>query len=159
MSRSAHDVGGEPRPTPRGLQPVAVSNVRIVLAGDDDVLDGLVGFLRFRLDDALDVDCVALRVTRAGEIVFAWPEKPDSRGRKRTIVRPATDEARLAIEGAILEALLPQLPTIRRRVTEVRARAAAGGRSEAALHRGTTSTPAPDDSNSTFRSQFSEQRP
>jgi len=108
--------------SPSGLPAIpSVSHVRFAFAGDDDALEGLVGFIAFRLDDLLEVACVALRVTRRGEIAFTWPEKPDSRGKTRTVARPATDEARLALEGALSAALFPRLPEIRRRIAEIRA--------------------------------------
>jgi hypothetical protein len=101
----------------RHIDAAEVSHVRFSPSSHDDVRDGLVGFIRFRIAERLEVGCVALRVTRAGSLTFSWPERADSRGRTRTVVRPTTEKARTAIEGALLERLHPFLSTIRERVT------------------------------------------
>jgi hypothetical protein len=65
---------------------------------------GLLGFVTARYGDLL-LDGIAVRRTRDGRVVLSWPSRRDSRGRDHSVVRPCGDDARQALEAAILGAL------------------------------------------------------
>jgi hypothetical protein len=63
-----------------------------------------LGFVTARYGDLL-LDGIAVRRTRDGRVVLSWPSRRDSRGRDHSVVRPCGDDARQALEAAILGAL------------------------------------------------------
>ena len=65
---------------------------------------GLLAFLRFRVAD-LVLDGVALRRGRDGRLLLSWPERRDQAGRRHSVVRPAGDDERVALEQAVFAAL------------------------------------------------------
>ena len=65
---------------------------------------GLLAFLRFRVSD-LVLDGVALRRGRDGRLLLSWPQRRDRAGRQHSIVRPAGDAERVALEQAVFDAL------------------------------------------------------
>ena len=82
-----------------------ITEVVVSPAPAADHASGLLGFLRFKVDDWLAVDCVNLRRTRAGRLTLAWPDRRDQSGGRRFPVRPQDERARLALEAAVFEAL------------------------------------------------------
>ena len=64
-----------------------------------------MAWLRFRLDDRLLIDGVALRRSRNDRLILSWPGRRDRRGQLRHSVRPVDDDARVALETAVLDAL------------------------------------------------------
>ena len=74
-----------------------------------DKRTGLMSWLRFRLDDRLLIDGVTLRRSADGRMIISWPGRRDKRGRQHPIVRPFDDDARVALEAAIFDAMdLPE---------------------------------------------------
>jgi hypothetical protein len=76
-----------------------VSAVEFRHAHHADQQRGLLGWASFVLDDAVLVDGVALRRTRAGRLVLSFPDRRHPR------LRPVDDEARRAIERQVFAAL------------------------------------------------------
>ena len=81
-----------------------VTEVRLAPAAPSETGSGLLGYVSFQLG-ALVLDGIALRRTRDGRLALSFPERRDSSGRRRPLVRPLDDAARRAIEAAVLAAL------------------------------------------------------
>ncbi len=82
-----------------------ITGAKLTAARDADRRKGLLGFVSFVLGGAIAVDGVALRRTRDGRLVLSFPVRHDSQGRQLPILRPTGNEARAAIEAAVLQAL------------------------------------------------------
>ncbi len=82
-----------------------VSEVRLVAATQADQCRGLLGYVSLLIDGCLHVDGIALRRTRGGRLALAFPCRRDRDGRRRAIVRPLNDAARVSIERRVLAAL------------------------------------------------------
>jgi hypothetical protein len=89
--------------------PLRVSDVRFTAASKVDQRQGLLGFVRCVLGEALAIDGLVLRRTRQGSYVFSWPGRYDRRGIFRHSVRPLHDAARRALEDELLAQLFPQI--------------------------------------------------
>jgi len=95
-----------PCPTCRGGSSAPrISHVVFTAAGPSDRTRGLVGFVRFLLDEHLVVDGVTVRRTLANEYRLSWPKRSDSGGRQHFVLRPAGDPERLELERQILGAI------------------------------------------------------
>lgn len=81
---------------------------------------GLLGWLCVTVNEAIQIDGIALRRTLVGDLVITFPERRDSSGNHHPIVRPLGEEARRSIEEQIFDALW----------------AANGGRKSASKNRG-----------------------
>ena len=81
-----------------------ITDLTVTEASRADQALGLLAFLRFRVA-GLVLDGVALRRTRSGQLTLSWPERRDSAGRQHSIVRPAGDTERVALEQAVFAAL------------------------------------------------------
>lgn len=66
---------------------------------------GLLGWVSIAINASLQLDGIALRRTRAGGLVLAFPERRDRAGRRHSLVRPLDDRVRRAIEVQVFEAL------------------------------------------------------
>lgn len=66
---------------------------------------GLLGFVRCVVDGALVLDGITLRRTLDNRLRLSFPEREDGVGRRHPIIRPIDDEARRAIETAIIGAI------------------------------------------------------
>lgn len=86
-----------------------ISSVRILRARPKERRQGLIGWVSFVLDDALLVDNLALRRSRDGDLVFAWPARKDRAGDLHHHIRPIGDRERDLIEGQLLAHLFPLL--------------------------------------------------
>lgn len=79
-----------------------LSSVHFTPSSAEAEKTGLLGYLRLGVGDLLMIDGVTLRRARDGRLVISYPRP----GRRRhPLVRPLDDEARRAIEGAVLKAL------------------------------------------------------
>ena len=79
---------------------IVVSSIRYVPAGPEDQQRGLLGWVSCALG-LIRVDGIAVRRTLSGRLALSFP-----RGRGRhPVVRPLNDEARLAIEEAVLASI------------------------------------------------------
>ncbi len=76
--------------------------VRTWVRGTDaDVRTGLLGYLSVFYGD-LVLDSIVLRRTADGRLALSFPAKTDRSGRRHSYFRPIDDDARCAIERAIL---------------------------------------------------------
>jgi len=67
--------------------------------------DGLLGWVSFEFGGGLVVEGVGVRRTLEGRLRLSFPTRTDRSGRKRAVLRPASDEARREIERAVLDQL------------------------------------------------------
>jgi DNA-binding cell septation regulator SpoVG len=81
-------------------EPVHISDLRLVAASESDRASGLLYFATFALGP-LEVH-VTVRSTREGRIVLSFPSRHDRAGRQWPLVRPINDDARRAIEEAVV---------------------------------------------------------
>ena len=83
---------------------VAITGLRVVLAGETDRARGLLGFASFTLGP-VRLDGIAVRRTREGRLALSFPTRRDRFGRLHPIVRPVDDAARRALEAQVFSAL------------------------------------------------------
>lgn len=83
----------------------AVRDLRFTPAPASLARAGMLGWVSFRLGDGWLVDGVTVRRTLGGELRLSFPTRTDRSGRKRVLLRPASDEARCEIERAVLAQL------------------------------------------------------
>lgn len=86
-------------------RPPRISDLVVSAATAADQLTGLMAWLRFRLDDRILIDGVALRRSRDQRLLLSWPGRRDKHGRLHHSVRPFDDDARIALEAAIFDEL------------------------------------------------------
>ena len=84
---------------------LVVAGLRFAPALPSDAGRGLLGYASFVVAGLVVLDSVAVRRTREGRIVLAFPVRHDSAGRQHALVRPVDDAARQAITRAVVEAL------------------------------------------------------
>jgi DNA-binding cell septation regulator SpoVG len=84
---------------------VTVTDVRFAEAPEGQHRFGLLGWIRFTLNDLVVVDGVALRRTRDGRIVLSFPRRADRHGNVHYDCRPVDNVAREAIQVEVLAAL------------------------------------------------------
>ena len=89
------------RPVTNSPPPTAI---RFTPAAPTDEARGLIGWLSCRYGDLI-LDGIAVRRTRAGRLVLSFPVRHDRAGRQHALVRPVDDEARQAMQAAVIEAL------------------------------------------------------
>ena len=82
-----------------------ITDLVATAAGSRERDTGLLAWLRFRIDDLVVLDGVALRRTRDGRHVLSFPIRHDAQGRQHPVVRPVDDAARRSLEHAVLSAL------------------------------------------------------
>jgi hypothetical protein len=82
-----------------------ITGVRFTAATDWHRGRGLLGFIRVVLNGQLVLDGITLRRTLDNRLTLSFPEREDGVGRRHPIIRPVDDEARRAIEAAILGSL------------------------------------------------------
>ncbi len=88
--------------------PTHVSGLRFAQAPAGAYSAGLLGYASFVIADLIVLDGIAVRRTRDGRLVLAFPVKHDRAGRQHPLVRPVSDAARQAITRAVVEALILQ---------------------------------------------------
>ena len=86
-----------------------------VRATGDDIRSGLLGFLSVRYGDLI-LDGITLRRTANGRFALSFPARTDRAGKRHSYIRPASDEARQAIERELL-GQLGQHPDVAREAT------------------------------------------
>ena len=70
-------------------------------ASDEEIRTGLLGFISVFVGDLI-VDGLALRKTASGRLALSFPARTSRSGHRHPYVRPIDDDARRAIERAIL---------------------------------------------------------
>ncbi len=88
----------------------AASDIRIrtwVAGTEADVRSGLLGFVSLEFGPLI-LDSLTVRRTASGRIALSFPERQDRTGRRHAIYRPLDDDARVAIEHAVLGELARQ---------------------------------------------------
>ena len=81
-----------------------------IRASTDETRSGLLGYLSIRYGDLL-LDGVVLRRTSQGRLALSFPARTDRGGRRHSFIRPIDDDARRAIEAALLGQLEVELET------------------------------------------------
>ena len=87
---------------------VQVTSVSFTPAPVLDQLDGLLGWAEIAIDDALAIENVAVRRSRAGRYYLSFPACDARTGRRRTLIRPLTNEARIDLEQQVFDHLREQ---------------------------------------------------
>ena len=90
----------------RSRRAPVVSGVDFTPAGATAQATGLLGWVAFAIDGSMALDGVTVRRTARGVLALSFPERSDSRGRRRhPVVRPLDNEARLEIQAQVLAQL------------------------------------------------------
>ena len=82
-------------------------SVELVRATSDAEELGLLGWVRVRVV-GLEFDGIALRRSREGRIYLSFPTRKDRAGKRHYVVRPTSDETRVAFEAMVLDELRRQ---------------------------------------------------
>jgi hypothetical protein len=85
---------------------VTLTELRFSPADAEHQKTGLLGWLTFTICCSLRLDGVAVRRTADGRLTLAFPSKIDGSGRKRSLIRPISEEARLEIEDSVFSILM-----------------------------------------------------
>ena len=88
------------------MSTITLHEFRFVPADADHIKTGLLGWVSFALNETLRVDGVAVRRTADGRLTLAFPSKTDKHGRKRSLIWPLSEDARLDLESQVFDALL-----------------------------------------------------
>jgi hypothetical protein len=81
-----------------------VTSVRFSAAPRRDVAAGLLGFVSLEYA-GIKLDGIALRRSATGKLVLSFPERTDSRGKRRPHFHPRNSEVHLEILRQVLAAL------------------------------------------------------
>jgi hypothetical protein len=81
------------------------SNMHFTPASPADRERGLLGYVSVVLGGLVVIDSICLRRTRDNRLTLSFPEREDGLGRRHPLVRPVDDDARRAIEAAIIAAI------------------------------------------------------
>jgi hypothetical protein len=84
---------------------VDISGIVFRPAPRHEVKKGIIGWASFRVNDALEIQGVAVRFTADRRYVLSFPAKRDGHGGRHFYVRPLDDRARRDIEHQVLRAL------------------------------------------------------
>jgi DNA-binding cell septation regulator SpoVG len=79
-----------------------LSNVRFMPASRDLRSTGMIGWVSCALDDALELDALALRRTAEGRYRLSFPTRKDNHGIERPYYRPLSNRVRDAIEAQVI---------------------------------------------------------
>lgn len=90
------------------MTPFRISGVRFRPASSIDERNGLLGWASVLLNEALRISSVAVRRTRTGQLVLAFPTRRDSQGVEHPIAAPITHAAHRSIENLVLAELRAQ---------------------------------------------------
>jgi len=82
-----------------------VTDIQFTSAHADARGHGLLGYLKCTVGRQLRLDGLTLRKTLDDRLVISFPERKDRSGRGHPYIRPISDEARAAIQQAVLQAL------------------------------------------------------
>jgi len=69
------------------------------------VIDGLLGWASFTIDDRIRLEGVAVRRTVDRRLVLSFPSRLDRQGKKHFLVRPLDDPTRREIEHQVFAQL------------------------------------------------------
>ena len=84
---------------------VLVTDIRFAAANAALRSKGLLGWVCLNVDGTLQLDCLALRRTAAGEYALSLPCRTDANGIMHPYYRPLADETRRAIEVQVVDEL------------------------------------------------------
>ena len=84
---------------------IKIDKIELVTAGAAAAEKGLLGWIRCRLNNKLQLDGITLRRTQDGRHTLSFPSKRDGAGNQRFYIRPLDDAARREVEQQILVAL------------------------------------------------------
>lgn len=84
---------------------LVISDVRLSKGSTSDVLAGLIGWVKFRINDRVLIDGVTLRRTAAGRLTLSFPARRDRQGGQHPFIRPSDQSARNEIEEQVFAAL------------------------------------------------------
>lgn len=84
---------------------IRIDKIELKTATTEDAARGLLGFLSFRVNKALQLSGIALRRTRGGRPILSFPAKQDAHGQQHFFIRPLDDETREEIEYQVFSAL------------------------------------------------------
>jgi len=85
--------------------PLRVTEVRYTPATSVETAAGLLGYIACVMNDALRLDGLTLRLTRARRLAVSYPAHRTRHGVDHPIVRPASEGVRLDLERQILDHL------------------------------------------------------
>ena len=88
------------------MSPITLTEFRFSPADAEHQKTGLLGWLTFTIGGLFRLDGVTVRRTADGRLTLAFPSKIDRNGRKRPLVRPISEQARLEIEDCVFSALM-----------------------------------------------------
>ena len=63
---------------------------------------GLLGWVNLSLNDAFQLNCLALRRTAAGEYALSFPSRTDARGIMHPFYKPLSDQVRRDVLAQVL---------------------------------------------------------
>lgn len=86
------------------VKAIAVSDIRFAPSGPDQRAKGLRGWVCCVVG-RLQLDGLAVRRTLDGRLALSFPARTASDGSRHAYVRPLDDEARIAIETAVIDHL------------------------------------------------------
>ena len=69
-----------------------VHGVQFTSASSSDAAKGLLGWVRFILNDLVRIDGVGVRRTLAGHLALSFPARRDRAGREHKLMRPVSAE-------------------------------------------------------------------
>ncbi len=87
------------------MNDLVISNLRFTPASLEDHAEGLLGWLRFDIGNALRLDGVTLRQTIDGRLTLSYPGRRDSQGRLHHHMRPLSRDMQRAIEQSVFDLL------------------------------------------------------
>ena len=87
------------------MKSVLISDIRFAKANVAHRSKGLLGWVCLNLDSSLQLDCLALRRTAAGEYALSFPCRTDSNGVMHPYYRPLAEDTRCAIETEVIATL------------------------------------------------------
>ena len=82
-----------------------VSGVGFTPGSEQDLREGLVGYVTLTFADLLLLDALVLRRTAAGRHALSFPSRTDRNGMRHAYYRPLDDRARRVIEDAVFRVL------------------------------------------------------
>lgn len=87
------------------MSSILVTDVHFASAGKEKEASGLLGVVRFTLNNDLAVDGIALRRSTDDRFYLSYPSRTDRFGQRHPYLRPLGDGARRQIEDQVFLAL------------------------------------------------------
>jgi len=101
--------GSTPTRTHAERADLRIKLVRFTSPTPDEFASGLLAYISIEVNEALRLDGLTVRCTRAGRIEVQYPERTDGRGHRRPFARPTSTAVRREIERQLHAALRAQL--------------------------------------------------